>query len=258
MLRGTALAALIAASMATGAACGSESGGSQDEPTQAELAAEKAEQLDVSIDEPFDGETTTRHRMMVSGTVEPPDAEVKVNGISASVGPDGSWEERVDLDLGENPVSVRATVPGSTEQVNDSIDIRRKRTAAQRRAYREAQERKRAERLANLRANAQPIDPELLQKDPDRYAGDVVVMTGEIFQIQEGGDNFFLMDTECSTEFDVTLCDGPTVHVAYDFPTDKTEEDLVTIYGTVIGGMEYDTAAGGSNYVASIEGEIIE
>ena len=41
-------------------------------------------------------------------------------------------------------------------------------------------------------------------------------------------------------------------------PTSKAEEDLVTVYGTVTGGLDYDTAVGGSNFVASIEADIIE
>ena len=83
--------------------------------------------------------------------------------------------------------------------------------------------------------------------------------SGEIFQIQEdGGDNFFLINTECETEFDIRLCDGPTVHVTYDESTDKTEDDFVTVYGIVEGGYEYDTSIGGSNFVASVDAEIIE
>ena len=46
--------------------------------------------------------------------------------------------------------------------------------------------------------------------------------------------------------------------MTYPFPTDKTEEDLVTVYGVAAGGHEYDTQIGGSNFVGSIDARIIE
>lgn len=243
--------------------CGGDGGGddgsaSSDGPTREELIAQKADQLDVSIDEPVDFDETTRTSLTVRGVVQPADAEVTVNGRAAEVSGDGRWETSVDLELGSNSVNAKASVSGSTARANASVTIRRTRTAAQRRAFRAAQKRKREARLAEVRANAREIDPELLQKDPDRYSGDLVKVAGQIFQIQEGGDNFMLLNTKCSTEYDITLCDGPTVHVFYDQSTNKTEDDLVVVYGRVEGGLDYDTAIGGSNYVASVEGEIIE
>jgi hypothetical protein len=222
-------------------------------------SSEPAEpELDVTIDRPGEFAELRKSKVRVHGAVQPAGAGVKVNGRSAIVQPDGTWSKVVHLDVGENPISVSAALAGSTDRVNDDLTVTRRRTAAERAAFRAAQERKRQERLATLRASAQAIDTELLQKNPDKHTGETVAVTGEIFQIQEGGDNFLLMNTGCETEYDIRICDGPTVHVTYDGETRFTEDDLLTVYGTVNGGLDYDTAIGGSNFVASIDGEILE
>lgn len=278
MNRPAAVALATLTMAATGfAGCGGSSSGSSSnaaetqKPTEGDRVAKRAEQLDVVVDEPSDEQETTKTSILISGTVTPADAKVVVvNGDEPSPSPDGRWKTRLDLELGRNFVGAKASVDGTTVTASDSVNVTRKRTAAQSVAYKAAQARKRVarkaaqarkreERLTSLRANAQAIAPKLLQKNPDKYSDEQVVVSGEIFQIQEGqGDNFFLINTECTTEFEVRLCDGPTVHVAYDSETSKGEDDLVTVYGTVIGGLDYDTAAGGSNYVASIEADIIE
>jgi hypothetical protein len=242
------------------AGCGTETDSAVDRPASSAVADEpRDESPEVTIESPSDGDETTSATAMITGTASPPDAEIRIGSRTATTDAGGSWEREVKLDLGDNTIEVIASAPGSSETADAEITVTRKRTAAERKAFRAAQERRRLARLDRLRANAREIDPKQLQKNPDRYAGDQVVITGEIFQIQEGdGENFFLMNTECETEFDITFCNGPTVHVTYGFSTEKTEEDIVTVYGTVAGGYGYDTQSGGTNFVGSVEAKIIE
>jgi hypothetical protein len=208
-----------------------------------------------------DGDTVTGRRLELTGVVSEPGAEIDAgNDQSTTADEQGHFSLTVRLEaIGENTFFVAARKPGFTSD-NGTIYVTRRRTAAERQALRERRIERQARLEAELRATAQWLDPELLQKNPDKYAGERVVMTGEVMQIREGDvdGSFLLMNTGCETEYEVRICDGPLVHVSYDGETDKTEDDLVTVYGTVEGGLEYETQMGGSNYVGSIEGGIIE
>jgi hypothetical protein len=205
-----------------------------------------------------DGMTVHRKRIVLSGTVSPARATVSVKNKTVTSDAKGDFRIPVPLrEIGENMIYLDARKPG-WKSAHETLYVSRALTVAERAARAERRRQRREAALAELRASAEALDPELFQKDPDRYYGKKLIMTGEIFQIQEGGDNFLLMDTECSTEYDITICDGPTVYVSYSFPTDKTEEDLVTVYGVAQGGYEYETQIGGSNYVGWIEAKIIE
>jgi hypothetical protein len=262
-MRSHLIALLLAAAVAgCGTTADPEPGaaGSGRSATSADTAEPSPPELDVTIDSPRGGKRTTASRVRVTGTVSPPDARVTVNGRSADVEADGTWTARASLELGTNGVRAVATTDGTTDRAVDTVEVVRRRTAAQRAAFREAQRRKRERRLAELKASARAIDPELLQKNPDKHAGERVVVSGEIFQIQEDSSqgNFMMINTGCETSYDIRICDGPTVHISYRGTNDKTEDDFVTVYGTVVGGLEYETAIGGSNFVASIEAEIVE
>jgi hypothetical protein len=208
-----------------------------------------------------DGEKFRRKRLEVTGVASEPGAEIDAGeGRTTTADSKGEFSLRVRLkEIGENAIDLIASKPGF-ESSTRTIYITRGRTAAERAALRERERLRREREEAELRASAQAIDPKQFQKNPDEFAGEKVVISGEIFQIQEGDldENFLLMNTECETEFEVRICDGPTVHVTYEGSTDKTEEDLVTVYGTVTGGYEYETQIGGANYVGSIEAEILE
>jgi hypothetical protein len=204
-----------------------------------------------------DGRTVHSKTVLVSGKVSEPNAFVAVEGKPADADESGAFRVKVKLDVGDNFFDITASKPGF-ESASQTIAIERVLSAAERRARAERKRLKREAEIAELRSSAKQLDPDLLQKDPDRYTGEQVVMSGEIFQIQEGGNNFFLMNTKCNTEYGTTLCDGPEVYVSYDFATDKTEDDIVTVYGEVQGGYEYDTQIGGSNYVGHIRARIIE
>lgn len=217
-----------------------------------------AEPKEVELHVNEDGERVEAKSIVVTGKVSPPGAEVQVADKEVTADGRGIFRARVGLpEVGQNTIFVDARKPGF-ESADETIYVTRELTAAQRAARAERRRQRREAELAELRASAEWLDPELFQKNPDRYIGQSLAMSGEIFQIQEGGGNFFLMDTACTTEYDITICDGPTVYVTYGFPTDKTEQDLVTVYGEAMGRYEYETQIGGSNYVGWIEGRIIE
>lgn len=254
------VASVMCAALAFGVGgCGEEderADGTEAAETQA--TTEVAQDLGLEVNE--DGETVKGKSVLVTGQVDPGQAEVFVNGERVLTDDSGRFRKRAGLpNVGRNAITVKAVKEGF-DPVTETIHVTRRRTAAEVAASRERRRKARERRLATLRSEARAIPPREFQKDPDRYSGDPVVMSGQIFQIQEGRgeENFFLMNTECATEFDVTLCDGPTVYVSYDFSTRFTEESLVSVLGVVQGGYEYDTQIGGSNYVGHIRAEIIE
>jgi hypothetical protein len=256
---GTATAAVAILATSAGLAGCSGDDDDADSPRAAETQRkepEKPKELTIAaIDR--DGSTIHAKSVVLVGRVSEPGATVHVGEKDVVAKADGTFEARVRLKVGENPIGIDASKPG-LESASRTVWVTRALTARERAARAQRRRQRREAALAELKATAQQLDPKLFQKDPDRYAGQKVVMTGQIFQIQEGGDNFFLMDTLCSTDYDITVCDGPTVYVTYDFRTDKTEDDLVTVYGTVVGGFEYDTQIGGSNYVGHISARVIE
>ena len=115
-------------------------------------------------------------------------------------------------------------------------------------------EEREAAKEAAFREEATTIDYDQLIKNPYRYIGEKVVYTGQIFQIQEGAGSFMLLSV---------------TDEGYGFWTDEiwiagfggvesAEEDIITVYGTVAGAEEYETAIGGSNYVPRIKAKYID
>jgi|GEM_PF-2954949 len=106
----------------------------------------------------------------------------------------------------------------------------------------------------SFKAEAVTIDYKQLIKNPSRYIGEPVVYTGQIFQIQEGyGENFMLLSvTDEGYGFwtDEVWVDGAHTNAA--------EEDIITVYGTVTGAESYETQIGGSNFVPRIKAKYIE
>jgi hypothetical protein len=248
----------VCAAIALGAAltgCGSSE---EQGASTATTKTQESKTIELLKLNPDDGDTIQDPIVLVTGKVNEPGANVEVGDKELKADEDGTFRVRIRLEVGDNDIDILATKGGPYLPAQQTITLTRELSPAERKERAERRRAREEAKLAELRANAQQIDPGLLQKDPDRYYGETVVMTGEIFQIQEGGGNFLLMSTECDTEYDITLCDGPDVYVSYDFSTDKQEEDLVTVYGIVKGGKEYDTQIGGSNYVAHIKARIIE
>jgi len=106
-----------------------------------------------------------------------------------------------------------------------------------------------------VKATARKIPYKQLAKDPDRYAGEAVTYRGQVLQVQESGGSGFMLLSVTRDEYGVW---DDEVYVNYDESTSAAEEDVVKIYGTVTGGIDYDTQIGGSNYVPEIQATTIE
>jgi len=112
-----------------------------------------------------------------------------------------------------------------------------------------------ARREAAFRAEAQTIPYNQLAKNPERYVGERVVYRGQIFQIQEaGGVGFMLLSV---TDEGYGFWDD-NVWINYEGTIDSAEDDIVTVYGTVVGQKTYETQIGGETFVPEIDAEFID
>lgn len=197
-------------------------------------------------------------------------AKVTVNGEPTRSGEHQgrqTWSRKVSLDdLGTRDFTVVASMPGA-ESATEEVILRRVRSAAERRAYEAAQARKAAEarerariareqRVANFKASAQTIPYNQLNKNADRYAGDRVKYTGQILQIQEDGSSGGIMLLSVTDEGYGFWTDN--IWVNYDRSISSADEDIITIYGTVVGSRSYETQIGGETYVPEIDAKYIE
>lgn len=87
-----------------------------------------------------------------------------------------------------------------------------------------------------------------LEKNPDKYYGENLKLSGKVFQISEGGSsgNFLMMYVGGEYEFDQVL------YVEYSNDTNIVKDDWVTVYGVCEGSYSYSTRIGGSNTVPSL------
>ncbi|MET3507013.1 hypothetical protein [Halalkalibacter oceani] len=110
--------------------------------------------------------------------------------------------------------------------------------------------------LEQKKSIAEEISFAHLNKNPDRYAGEYVKYTGEIVQIQEG-DGWTIIRlavTESSYGYDF----NDIVWVEYEGYTDFIDEDIVTVYGTIMGSHSYTSQAGWEITVPALLADIIE
>jgi hypothetical protein len=151
--------------------------------------------------------------------------------------------------LGSNELTVTASEAGRLTATK-SVMITRKETAAEVAARRAAAKRAAAATRQRYENRATTIPYNQLLKNPDRYAGKVVTYRGQIMQIQEdsaGGGVMLINVTNEGYGFWTDL-----VWVDYASHVKSAADDIVTIYGPVVGGKSYDTQIGGSNYVPEI------
>lgn len=108
---------------------------------------------------------------------------------------------------------------------------------------------------SEFREDATTIDYGQLIKNPSAYKGEKVVYTGQVLQIQEeGGFGFMLLSvTDEGYGFWTN-----NIWVEFEQRTGIAEEDIITVYGTIIGSEEYETQAGGSTYVPKMRAKYIE
>jgi hypothetical protein len=192
----------------------------------------------------------------VSGSV----AALRLGGVTGrtiEVNSDGSFATKVPLrNVGENRVKLTAFWPGTDAEDSATITIIRQQSAAELAALRERRAARREAKRQELINSAQTIDYDQLMKNPEAFAGDPVKYTGQIFQIQEdpaGGGIVLLAVTD---EGYGLWTDN--IWVNYNGKVQGAEDDMLTVYGTVVGSKSYETQIGGETYVPEIDAQILE
>jgi hypothetical protein len=108
---------------------------------------------------------------------------------------------------------------------------------------------------AQFREEATTIDYAQLIKNPERFRGEKVVYTGQIFQIQEEA-GYGIMLLSVTDEGYGFWTDE--IWVNFEDPVDAAEEDIVTVYGKLTGSEEYETRIGGTNYVPRMNAKYVD
>lgn len=219
-------------------------------------------------------ETVKRKTFTIIGYAEP-GAKVTVDGeparmVDAAI---GTFEATVRLDVGTNEFTVEASLP-PYETATSTVTVTREKTAAEIKAEREAARRKaeaerkareeearrkaeaKAQREQSFKDSAESISYDELNKDADSFAGRKVKYTGQVFQIQQDGSNGGIMLLSVTDEGYGYWTDN--VWVNYTGKTSANEDDIVTVYGTVVGSTSYETQIGGETYVPEIDAKYIE
>lgn len=95
------------------------------------------------------------------------------------------------------------------------------------------------------------LDYGLLNKNAEKYKGQYVKYSGEIFQIQEYDEiGMILLETDDSY--------NDLIYVIYTGSNDFVEDDYVTVYGVIEGYKDYETKGGTINSVPLMDGIYIE
>jgi Glucodextranase, domain B len=205
--------------------------------------------------------------------------QLLINGRLVETKADGTFSGSASLaHLGDNPINVNARFRDGEK--NQTVFVRRKQSAAQRaaakraaaearaRAAREAAEAKarearkaaeakarRASYVANWKASAVTLPYNQLEKNADRYEGKRVKYTGKIFQIQEDSLGGIMLLSVTDEGYDFWT---DNVWINYDHRITSAEDDIVTVYGTVVGSKSYETQIGGETYVPEIDAKYID
>lgn len=184
-----------------------------------------------------------------------PGSVIRVSGKKTKVKGDGTWLLAVDAKRGENTYEVTASQDGH-EPADDVVFVTRNRSKAEVARAAAARKSRAVAREAAFKSSAQTVPYNQLKKNPDRYAGDRVKFTGQIFQIQEDGDSGGMMLIAVTDEGYGYWTDN--VWVNYSRSIKSAEDDVVTVYGEIDGSRSYDTQIGGETYVPEMTAKYIE
>lgn len=129
----------------------------------------------------------------------------------------------------------------------------KKKAEAEAKAKAEEEARVKAEQEAAARkqkavANNKSITFPMLNKAADRYAGEPYYLKGEVVQALEEG-NYTIMRINMTQE---SYGWTDTVWVEYPDITDAVEDNIVEVYGEILGSHTYDTAIGGQMTLPAI------
>ncbi|WP_029284887.1 hypothetical protein [Metabacillus indicus] len=121
--------------------------------------------------------------------------------------------------------------------------------------YAKEEEREKQELLAK-KENAKEIRFAELEKNPEKLSGEFIKYQGEIVQIMEDETSSIirLAVTKDSYGYDI----NDVIYITYEGTTEFVEEDVITVYGTILGSHTYESQAGHQITLPYIEAEIIE
>ncbi|MBR0471802.1 MAG: zinc-ribbon domain-containing protein [Methanosphaera sp.] len=102
------------------------------------------------------------------------------------------------------------------------------------------------------KAKCKEINYKEINKNPDKYVGEYIKVSGKVMQISESSSygNSLLMYVGGDY--------SQLVYVEYLNETNIVEDDWITVYGICEGSYTYDTKIGGSNTVPYVKGGILE
>ncbi len=238
------------------------------------------EQTALEVTSPADGQVVKSKTVTFRGTATP-GAVVRLcantacgeSTVKARVAADGSWAVKANADLpGSNEYLVEATAPGRQEGFA-TVEIIRKKTQAEHAAFRktraEAKQKRAAAKAAarqkrvaakaafeaDYKASAKSIPYKQLAKGADNYAGTRAVFRGQVFQIQEsyGSGLMLLAVTDEGYGF---WTDNVWVNLSRS--TKFVEDDIVTVWGPIVGSKSYETQIGGETFVPEMDAKYLK
>lgn len=197
----------------------------------------------------------------VRGEVDPATATVgwhrtgRQSTTPVSVHPDGTFTTRLPTHKsGANDFVIEAEQSGYRKD-DHIVGVIRKLSPAQLAAQRAARERARAAARQSFINRATTIPYNQLEKNADRYKGKRVVYRGQIFQIQEDGDNGGIMLLSVTDEGYGFWDDN--IWIDYDHSIRSAKDDIITVYGRITGQQSYETQIGGETYVPRMRAKYI-
>lgn len=178
---------------------------------------------------------------------------VTVDGKTAPLRGD-RWSKTITVERGTNDVQVRAEADGM-DTAEEIATLTRKQSQAERAAA--AAKRAAAAAAAKQRylASAKLIPYNQLEKNADRYSGERVKFTGQIFQIQEGYDSTVILLSVTDEGYGFWT---DNIWVDYPGTIKGAEDDIITVYGTIEGSKSYETQIGGETYVPQMTAKYVE
>jgi hypothetical protein len=191
----------------------------------------------------------------ILGTVTPATATVNIAGRHPKVHADGSFSTSIRVKLGSRQFYVNGNATGYKDSDFSLVQVIRRRSQAEIVRHRAAVKARRIQHVVNFKANAKTIPYNQLHKDADAHAGEHVKFYGQIMQIQEEGNSGIMLLSVTDEGYGLWT---DNVWVNYTGRVKGAEDDMLTVYGTVVGSKSYETQIGGETYVPEINAKYIE
>ncbi|SEN02801.1 hypothetical protein [Lihuaxuella thermophila] len=197
--------------------------------------------------------TTQDNKYIIKGSTEPgTKVTMFYNGKPSGVRVDekGNFQFEVDTNVPrEYSYEVVASKDGYQE-ARQTITVTREKTAAEIAAEKKAKE-------EAFKKSCITVKYGQLEKSPDKYIGKNVKFRGQVLEIQESNGIGFMRIAVTYRGYDIWDFND-VVWVNYFGSTDAVEEDIVTVYGTMMEQKTYTSQAGWTITIPQMNAEIIE